>query len=624
MENQMPKKNSNLVSRTVIPPPAIQKQLDTHGIKIAVGDTVLDRRDGDTHLVTAIRKTGIELSDYLDFNDGKGERLSQYGVIEFNRFHNNFYTLDKPIEDYERDLLAALVNPAGLELKEELPTDETSTALVVQRSEKNVLQLRDRMQAMEKQVGIMTSVLERKKNEMMNVLHHYQEAVAQVSKVIHTLELYLGINEDIVQLADGPAAAESEPISIRQQVLFMDEEFGDAEDDGLDAMRLEEFDTWLASDARNYNRVLPEARGVICLRVRRKEKEYVKDPLANALMNQGNHMAYILIRNGLKFYRIWADVDMGTRFFPRQDELDPEKDEHSWDAKDRKERAFSYKQKTMLLQGLIDRTEVFNPKPAGVNLFHPGSYGQAIRLIADDERTLPSGRLSFWDWQAATNAKIERGTRILWVSSGYSRYHGDSNGSFSIYYRKGCEPPSPTTGVYSVDCMGRSVYDHKTDKRIPDMTQGKIVYNPKDVIYDNSWSSWRYRKPEHERLRGVGIWFNINSRHILNYDLLSLEDVEFYLESRVDRPNYLDMMPILRNIKKMRLKELDFERQFVHAQAERLAIVSEIQLSVTEIEKRVWSAVEWWKTKVIWKRPLTEDDSKAWRMIRRRVLKGDQ
>lgn len=36
----------------------------------------------------------------------------------------------------------------------------------------------------------------------------------------------------------------------------------------------------------------------------------------------------------------------------------------------------------------------------------------------------------------------------------------------------------------------------------------------------------------------------------------------------------------------------------------------------------VWAAIDWWKKKNIWKRPLLEDDSKAWRMIRKRLKKG--
>ena len=38
-------------------------------------------------------------------------------------------------------------------------------------------------------------------------------------------------------------------------------------------------------------------------------------------------------------------------------------------------------------------------------------------------------------------------------------------------------------------------------------------------------------------------------------------------------------------------------------------------------EADVLSAIEWWKRKVIWKRPLTKDDGKALRMITWKVKK---
>jgi len=36
-------------------------------------------------------------------------------------------------------------------------------------------------------------------------------------------------------------------------------------------------------------------------------------------------------------------------------------------------------------------------------------------------------------------------------------------------------------------------------------------------------------------------------------------------------------------------------------------------------EKEIWKAVDWWKHKVIWKRPIRQDDAKAWRMIKGRI-----
>lgn len=94
--------------------------------------------------------------------------------------------------------------------------------------------------------------------------------------------------------------------------------------------------------------------------------------------------------------------------------------------------------------------------------------------------------------------------------------------------------------------------------------------------------------------------------------MLELEPVEFYLSDRINRKHYMDMIPVLLGIKEMRLKEIEDEKAFVKLLAGELGDGS---------ERGIWNAAEWWKNKVIMKRPLTEDDKKAWRMIRSRVSK---
>ena len=45
---------------------------------------------------------------------------------------------------------------------------------------------------------------------------------------------YLGIEEELFQLQAGQTADENEPLTLRQKVLFMDEEVGILDDQGLD------------------------------------------------------------------------------------------------------------------------------------------------------------------------------------------------------------------------------------------------------------------------------------------------------------------------------------------------------------------------------------------------------
>jgi hypothetical protein len=131
------------------------------------------------------------------------------------------------------------------------------------------------------------------------------------------------------------------------------------------------------------------------------------------------------------------------------------------------------------------------------------------------------------------------------------------------------------------------------------------------ILYHDSnktfWrASWETTKQKRTRFK-----LYKDDACILNYDQISLDDINFYLENRTDRHNYLTMMPVLRNLKKLRLEELENEKHFVNL----------VKQQVTATDEQIWSAVEWWKTKNQWKRPIHQDDAKALRMITKHLSK---
>ena len=105
----------------------------------------------------------------------------------------------------------------------------------------------------------------------------------------------------------------------------------------------------------------------------------------------------------------------------------------------------------------------------------------------------------------------------------------------------------------------------------------------------------------------------------MHWDRLSIEDVDFYINSRVDRPNYLEMMPILVKIKALLIEEATKESPFI-----RLLIGSLMpklpNLSMEQIAERVKRCIAWWKEKNMIKRAIDKDDVLAIRMIEKRVL----
>lgn len=69
------------------------------------------------------------------------------------------------------------------------------------------------------------------------------------------------------------------------------------------------------------------------------------------------------------------------------------------------------------------------------------------------------------------------------------------------------------------------------------------------------------------------------------------------------------MLPLLETIREARLKEIEWEESFVKL----------LEGRTRKPEMDIWDAVEWWKLKNKWKRPISQDDEKAIRMIEKRL-----
>jgi hypothetical protein len=201
---------------------------------------------------------------------------------------------------------------------------------------------------------------------------------------------------------------------------------------------------------------------------------------------------------------------------------------------------------------------------------------------------LPTGRLPWREWQKEINSKIQVGSRII-----YTRQRSvDMQDRTDYAYRKWT--PAPATGQYIVEPsitgeVGSGKY--------------RFLYNPGDMVWRDYWAGER-DGPRKRRI-GFRFWFD----EVLNYDQLSLDDLEYYINSRTDRGNYLDMLPLLYELRDQRKAELEHEKHFVKLIKDR----------TKASEKVIWEYVTWWKMKNKWKRPISEDDSKALRMIERKL-----
>lgn len=121
-----------------------------------------------------------------------------------------------------------------------------------------------------------------------------------------------------------------------------------------------------------------------------------------------------------------------------------------------------------------------------------------------------------------------------------------------------------------------------------------------------------------DRVNRISWRIKQDDRFILNYDKISIDDIDFYLNSRVDRPAYYTLMPLLFHIKKRLLEEKADEEAFVKLLVG-LVLAKMPEVSVQKAESFSNELIEWWKYRTIQKRPIAKDDTLAMRMIERRL-----
>lgn len=462
----------------------------------------------------------------------------------------------------------------------------------------------------------MKALVEYQMARAMEALEPLQKQVAMLTEGLWTINLYLGREEEIVTLASGDPAPADEPLTIRQQVLYMDEECRiAAEDGGIDARSIGEFDQWLLADPAHLAQVCPEPKAVVVLKPRRSRKAY-EDPWMQKAMDEANAETYWLLRNGDNLYSMTTNFNIGERvigteaeftslfnerrynFQTREDETVPlEPGSHSWmkaeEAADGKTR--HYMRVGMILQGLVDRTTVFHPLPeGGISLLGHDAYASGkVRLITNEERVLTTGMEPFYEWQRRLMAKVTPGMRIV---GAFNAWHPDREEQ-RITPRYAPKP--------------ESLVPHTVDR----IEQGDLIvlYKRTDKIGSHDW---RGRWVETEPQKRASVRIDPGDRHVLPFDLVDVPTMQAYLDARTERHAYMDMVPLLKAAIAAKQAEHEAEEPFRAMLLS--ALVLQAGLDSDEATAELDTLVTWWKHGNRVHRALTGDpegEAKAVRMI---------
>ena len=435
-----------------------------------------------------------------------------------------------------------------------------------------------------------------------------QEKLALMQEGIWTMNLYLGRDEEIVQLAAGAPAPVGTPIHVRQQVLAMDEESAiNAEGGGIDFRNVEAFDAWVTASAENLEQVLPETRGVVAIVPRRSDVDY-KDAYLNAVWNEANKHAYWLIRNGENLYRMDMPFETGPRLVPARNEftsmfvdrftkspLQPGTSEWLRAEKAAGARERHFMRVALILQGLIDRTHVFHPLPReGVSLLSPQDYDDGyVVLIADDEHLLTTGRVGFYQWLSGLNAQLRTGMRVM-VATSHHDWPERSRDMHRYDHHERLSPPtaqSPSSGeVYTLKRKGDRA--------------GEFV-----LTYPRTERRWMRGEDGGEEFRvpstPASCRIRVDDRFIIPIDLVDVDTMRTYMTARTERHAYLDMFPTLRAAIAFKEAEAELEAPFRELLAAQVAQSEGVDLETAHA--LVDPVITTWKVGARWFRPMTGD-----------------
>lgn len=619
-------------------------------LDLNVGDEFISN-DGYGYRVAAIGPTeNSGGSIVISIESGNGSQWCSYSTQKISGWGS--YIRSRQWVKVERPLKELLALPATeldriLEQErkiEELEVENLTTAVVVRESGLALVALKKALETRRDRIAVVRSLINRKMALAAHYMDELQKKITYLRKLIEVGELYLGIGEMVVTLREGAHASADVPITLMQNILWMDEEVGivnmyNGRSYGLDWQEIDCFDEWLLQ-SDHLDRILPVEKGIVLLRVTRQDNDsrYSSNPWFNAKLDAENRRIYALIRNGEAVYRVYTQLaGIEDRMYPTNAEwahlmailTDQDIEDERYhlsgsgtletvkymrkpgqsDIDRAKDLEFRFKKTVALLQGLLDRSEALQPLPHEISLFDPDTYQDgSVVFIRDAEPALSDGQETYRAWRARINANISVGSRIY--ISRIRDFNPNSKDDYGYWrsrfvFYANWYPSAPEPGVYDVEEMPVRFQSKDWPNSF------RVMYNPGDEIW--------YKKDEygdvvydpHNRVRRITFRVMPNDEFVLNYDEIDIPIIDRFIADRNERSHYIAMLPVLYGIRELRLAEKEREAHFVGLVANRLGVT----------EAAVWQAVDWWKTKNKWKRGLSKDDSLALRMIERRLTR---
>jgi hypothetical protein len=381
---------------------------------------------------------------------------------------------------------------------------------------------------------------------------------------VKTISLYTGENDDgstvdVQTIAIGVSAPAAEPLTLYQNLLYLDEELAvDLLDGGFDFARLEEIGNIMAADGSLIERMIPAPRGAVLVRIRRDTKNYfVGDEsfaaaLRNAQLNMENMVTYLLVRDGQNIHLVNSEVttDLTQHLFPTKHEIDqifrahgrdirPEHLEYSKVKNDFEKRTLYYKRILLMMWGLDHRLGLFGDfydREAYEGWYDDRFHVSRIVYVHDVENAIGEERPSFSEWVASMNAAVQPGSRLLVDWEGVINEH-----SAPFCFEERTNRHGDRLQRYDpVDRFGTATVMTK-DGRLVVKTEVRHRYN-REGRHKRAFSNTYV-----DLAKGV----TSSPPSAICLDEVTRADIRYYLNSRKQRQGYLSYLHFFRLMDEM-------------------------------------------------------------------------
>jgi hypothetical protein len=386
------------------------------------------------------------------------------------------------------------------------------------------------------------------------------ELAKEITKRLATLDVYLGTNVELIEVKRGKGAKKTDKVAVYQELIYMDEEcLINAGYGGADYNDIDKFFKALKADDNLVNRVLPFERQLVVIRPRREKKAYSENSILDGLMNKPNFECFVLIRNGENIHAVFSEMTTMPRLFPSTSEMDApfngrdgrnitKEDIEYVSSRNKMDQVIAhYKRVLLLIQGVYERDiegDVFGILPIEqdgqkAQLLDPAAQIACFNFISEESK-IGDGKQDYDKWINGLNSKIVVGSRIMVCSS--------------IINEENCSGLFTNTIHYDTrQAMTPADDQFKTSFTVLNNGGRRMI---KIEASSDSYESSNIPRNYWLDLEGGSGEITACGLHdIICLDNITLEDIDYYLNSRQNRKYYKNYINLMFRVRRLVIED---------------------------------------------------------------------